>query len=95
MNHWNICFIVAALAAKKSPPRMLNRHLNMQNNTMSTRWFLNSDWWKYWSPILPALIREMLPVGLDGSGHWVEESKDADSMPHAVVRWRSLGLRNT
>ena len=45
---------------------------------MNTRWFLNSDWWKYWSPILPALVRDMLLVGLDGSGHWVEEWKDAN-----------------
>ena len=32
--------------------------------------FFAGKWWNYWKSSLPAMIRELLPVGLDGSGGW-------------------------
>ena len=32
--------------------------------------FLRSPWWKFWRGSLPAMMRDLMPCGLDGAGDW-------------------------
>ena len=32
--------------------------------------FLKSSWWTFWRPTLPAMMKDLIPCGMDGVGEW-------------------------
>jgi hypothetical protein len=55
--------------------------------------FLRSGWWTFWRPTLPAMMKHLIPCGMDGMGEWNEPWMDAafnqscrESMREALIR---------
>ena len=69
--------VVGGMAqSSQAPPCLRIEELTEPNAAMSTQWFIQGRWWKCWSPVLPAVIKEMLPAGMDGTGRWTQEEMD-------------------
>ena len=39
--------------------------------------FLRSPWWQFWRGSLPAMMRDLIPCGLDVAGDWKSSWKDS------------------
>ena len=78
-SYFNVWFdLILRLALRRDAPKALKEAdltvLNYEDNIMK---FIQGEWWSYWQGSLPAMMRDLLPCGMDGSGNWWELMMDA------------------
>ena len=63
-------------AYRPMPPCLTINALLVIDDSVNPNTFITSDWWAYWGPVLPALIKYLLPVAMDGTGTWPSPRTD-------------------
>ena len=58
------------------PPCLTIDAMLVVDDSVNPNAFITSDWWGYWGPVLPALIKFLLPVAMDGTGTWPHPRTD-------------------
>jgi hypothetical protein len=73
--------VILSGMARRPGPRFMPPCLTMNamlliDNTVIANAYITSDWWVYWNPVLPALIKYLIPVAMDGTGVWLHPMTD-------------------
>ena len=61
---------------RRMPPCLTSDAVLIVDDSVNPNAFITSDWWGYWGPVLPALIKFLLPVAMDGTGTWPHPRTD-------------------